>query len=520
MSETTSSSNKRIAKNTLFMYIRMIFVMAVSLFTSRIVLKSLGVVDYGIYGVVGGFVAMFSVFSNSMSAAIQRFITFELGKGNVERVKTIFSTSVTIQIIIAVSLMIAAEIIGYWFIHNKMVIPEERISAAIMVMHCSVITFGIGLISVPYNAEIIAHEKMSAFAYISIYEVLAKVLACTILYYIDADHLIVWAIMLAIIQLSVRYIYGRYCGRHFEECSYTPILDKKIFKEIFGFAGWSSFGLVALTCYTQGLDMVLNIFFGPVVNAARSIAVQVQSAVQSFSTNFQVAMNPQIIASYARNELERMHRLLFSGTRFCFFLLLFLSLPIFLETPYILSVWLGEYPEHTVGFIRLILLVITFDSSFGGPISTAQTATGKIKVYQIVVGGIMLTILPLSYLILKIWHTIPETVYIIYLCVVVVAHFARMIIIRPMIKLSLRRYFTEVIKPISRVTIAALPIPIVVYFFVNNNTFLSVLLVCVICMLSVAGSVYFLGLKNTEQLLLKDKIKVVISSVYGRTRKH
>ena len=514
--EEKESANKRIAKNTLFMYFRMIFVMVVALFTSRIVLKSLGVVDYGIYGVVGGLVGMFSIFSNSMSVAIQRFITFELGKGDLERVKKIFSTSVTIQIIIAVILMIAAESVGFWFIQNKMVIPTERIDAAIMVMHCSVITFGIGLISVPYNAEIIAHEKMSAFAYISIYEVLAKVLACYFLYCIDTDKLVLWAIMLAFIQFTVRVIYGCYCKAHFEECKYIPILDKTIFKDIFGFAGWSSFGLVALTCYTQGLDMVLNVFFGPVVNAARSIAYQVQTAVQSFSTNFQVAMNPQIIGSYARNELGRMHNLLFSGTRFCFFLLLLLSLPIFLETPYILSLWLGEYPDHTVNFIRLLLLLITFDSSFGGPISTAQTATGKIKIYQIVVGGIMLLILPLSYFILKIWHTIPETVYIVYLCVVFVAHIARMIIIRPMIQLSLRRYLEEVVIPILLVTIVSLPMPIIAYYLVDNNSAWSFILISLVSVVSVSASVYLVGLKKTERSLLKEKTALFCKKVYDR----
>lgn len=514
--EDKISANKRIAKNTLFMYFRMIFVMVASLFTSRIVLKSLGVVDYGVYGVVGGFVGMFSIFSNSMSVAIQRFITFELGKGNVERVKKIFSTSLTIQIIIAITLMIAAELVGFWFIHHKMVIPAERIDAAIKVMHCSVITFGVGLISVPYNAEIIAHEKMSAFAYISIYEVLAKVAACVILYYVDVEKLVVWAVMLAVIQLTVRVIYGRYCKLHFEECRYIPILDKTIFKEIFGFAGWSSFGLVALTCYTQGIDMLLNIFFGPVVNAARSIAVQVQSAVQSFSTNFQVAMNPQIITSYARNELDRMHSLVFSGTRFCFFLLLLLSLPIFLETPFIVSLWLGEYPDHTVNFIRLILLMITFDSSFGGPISTAQTATGKIKIYQIVVGGLMLMILPLSYIILKIWHTNPETVYIVYLFIVFVAHIARMIIIRPMIQLSLRKYFKEVVIPILLVTIVALPIPIIVYYLLDDNSARSFIIICSVSVASVIGSVYFVGLKNTERILVKEKIGLFLKSAHER----
>lgn len=484
--------------------------MVVSLFTSRINLQMLGVEDYGIYNVVGGFVAMFSVFSNALSAAIQRFITYELGKDTNSRINKVFSTSVTVMIAIALVLMLSADIVGVWFVNNKMVLPPERITAAVWVLHFSVITFGINLISVPYNAVIVAHERMSVFAYVSIYEVIAKLVVCYCLYISPIDKLVLWAIMLACVQMSIRLFYGSYCKRQFAECSYKPLFDKTLFNEMAKYAGWSTFGLVALTCYTQGINLVLNLFFGPVINAARGIAVQVQSAVQGFSTNFQIAMNPQIIKSYAQQDMDRLHSLLFAGTRFCYYVLLLLSLPIILQTPMILRLWLGEFPDHTVNFVRLILVIITFDSSFGGPISTAQTATGKIKVYQLVVGGIMLSILPVSYLILKVWHTCPETVYYVYLGAVLIAHIARMIIIRNMVNISLLKYLEVSVKPICLVTLLSLPLPLIANFYMPKDSLFSFLIVCTISVLCVASTVYFIGITPSERLLIKSKLESII----------
>ena len=510
LSNSQLSNNKRLAKNTLFMYFRMIFVMVISLFTSRINLQMLGVEDYGIYNVVGGFVAMFSVFSNALSAAIQRFITYELGKDTNSRINKVFSTSVTVMIAIALVLMLSADIVGVWFVNNKMVLPPERITAAVWVLHFSVITFCINLISVPYNAVIVAHERMSVFAYVSIYEVIAKLVVCYCLYISPIDKLVLWAIMIAVVQISIRIFYGSYCKRKFAECSYKPLFDKTLFNEIAKYAGWSTFGLVAYTCYTQGINMVLNLFFGPIINAARGIAVQVQSAVQGFSTNFQIAMNPQIIKSYAQQDMDRLHSLLFAGTRFCYYVLLLLSLPIILQTPMILRLWLGEFPDHTVNFVRLILVIITFDSSFGGPISTAQTATGKIKVYQLVVGGIMLSILPVSYLILKVWHTCPETVYYVYLGAVLIAHIARMIIIRNMVNISLLKYLEVSVKPICLVTLLSLPLPLIANFYMPKDSLFSFLIVCTISVLCVASTVYFIGITPSERLLIKSKLESII----------
>lgn len=330
MSTQTSDNNKRIAKNTMLLYFRMIFIMVISLFTSRINLQSLGVENFGIYNVVGGVVAMFSVFSGSLSVSISRFITYELGKGNQEKLKKVFSTAVSIQIFLAVCITILAEIIGIWFLNNKMNIPADRLNAANWVMHFSILAFAVNLISVPYNAAIIAHEKMGAFAYVSVFEVVAKLGITYYLFISPFDKLKTYAVLLFALSIALRLIYGVYCKRNFQECSYHFILDRDLIKQMTGFAGWSLFGLVAYSGYNYGLNILLNLFFGPVVNAARGIAFQVQNAVQGFSNNFQMALNPQIIKSYAQNDLKRMHQLILlvqsMHSFFCFSYLCLLSL--------------------------------------------------------------------------------------------------------------------------------------------------------------------------------------------------
>ena len=499
-----SENNKRIAKNTLLLYFRMIFIMVISLFTSRINLQSLGVENFGIYNVVGGVVAMFSVFSGSLSVSISRFITFELGKGNQERLNRVFSTAVSIQIFLAICIIFLAEFIGVWFLNNKMNIPIERLNAANWVMQFSILAFAVNLISVPYNAAIIAHEKMSAFAYVSVFEVVAKLGITYYLFISPFDKLKTYAVLLFLLSIVLRLIYGIYCKRNFRECSYRPILDRNLIAQMTGFAGWSLFGLVAYSGYNYGLNILLNLFFGPVVNAARGIAFQVQNAVQGFSNNFQIALNPQIIKSYAQNDLKRMHELIFASSKYSFILLLFMSLPIIIETPTILSVWLTEVPEHTVNFIRLILVLITFDS-LGGSISIAQQATGKIKTYQICVGGIMLMIVPVSYICLKL-GTSPESVYIVYFGACVLAHIVRMFIIRSMIKLSIRQYFKKVVIRLICVSSCSVILPLFIYYNLPN-TILSFFIVCFSCIVMVIVCVYMLGLEKEERKFVNDKVR-------------
>lgn len=406
-----SSNNKRIAKNTLLLYVRMLFMMAVSLFTSRITLAALGVTDYGIYNVVGGMVAMFSILSGSLSVTIGRFITVEVGKGDKERLKTIFSTSVSIQIFMALAICILAEIAGVWFLNNKMVIPPERLYAAHWVLQLSILTFLVNLISVPYNAVIIAHEKMSAFAYISILEVILKLVIVYLLYISPVDKLIVYAFLLALVAIIIRIVYGGYCKRHFEEARYRLCFDKKLLREMLGFIGWAFWGNGMVVLKDQGTNVLLNLFCGPAVNAARSVAMQVNTAVYSFVQNFMMAVNPQITKSYSAGNITDMHKLIVKSAKFGFFILLILIMPICANINYILGLWLVEVPEHTANFIVLVLLYSLLDC-YGHPLITGVLAEGDIKRYEIALTIIYFLNFVASYVFLKMGMQ-PEIVFVL-----------------------------------------------------------------------------------------------------------
>lgn len=312
-------NNKRIAKNTLLLYIRMLFIMVVSLYTSRIVLATLGISDYGIYNVVGGIVIMLSFLNGAMSSATQRYLTFELGKGNFSRFQSVFSTTIQIHVLLSLCIILLAETIGLWFLLNKMQIPVNRLTASIWVYQCSIITAVISIMSVPYNAAVIAHERMSAFAYISVLEVALKLIIVILLPMINCDRLITYSLLIMLVQLLIRLCYSIYCNRHIKEAKYKHRYERNLMKEIFSFAGWSFVGHFASVMHTQGVNVLLNMFFGPIVNAARGIAVQVQMAVFQFCGNFQTALNPQITKTYAQGDLESMNRLIYRSTRFSFF---------------------------------------------------------------------------------------------------------------------------------------------------------------------------------------------------------
>lgn len=315
-----SQNNKRIAKNTLLLYFRMLFMMVVSLYTSRVVLNALGVEDFGIYNVVGGVVAMFSMLSGSLSAAITRFITYELGTGNQENLKKIFSSAVTIQLWLAILIIFLAEAVGVWFLNVKMNIPEIRMTAANWVFQFSVLTFAVNLISVPYNASIIAHERMSAFAYISILEAIGKLAIAFLVVVSSIDRLVFYAILMCVVALIVRLAYGFYCKRHFDECTYHFIFDKDLLKRMFGFAGWNFIGAASSILRDQGGNIIINLFAGPTVNAARGIAFQVNNAIHGFVSNFMTALNPQITKSYASGNSDYMMILICQGARLSFYM--------------------------------------------------------------------------------------------------------------------------------------------------------------------------------------------------------
>lgn len=505
-------NNKRIAKNSSLLYFRMLCIMAVSLYTSRIVLDTLGIEDFGIYSVAGGVIAMFGFVNSSMASATQRYITFELGRNNNKRLAKVFSTSLSIHGLISLIVILLAETIGLWFLWNKMQIPAERLDAAFWVFQCSVMASVIMIMSVPYNAAIIAHEKMSVFAYISILEVILKLLIVYLLLCFEMDKLILYAVLMVCVQLLIRLCYGWYCSSHFEETRFYWVWDKILFKEMTGFAGWSLFGNLAAITFTQGLNILLNLFFGPAVNAARGISVQVQQAISQFSVNLQMAINPQITKSYANGDLLYMHGLIFRSAKFSYFLLLLLSLPILFETEMVLTFWLKNVPDYTVTFLR-IMLCITWVNAISNPLVIGASATGRIKIYQIVVGGILLLILPFSYLCLKLGFP-AYVVFVVHLCIEIVALMARLWMIRPMINLSFHKYCVEVFLCIFKVTIIAICIPLLFYCHMKPS-YLRFFMECLLCFFSVISAVYLVGLTNNEQKFIRSKIFLWIS----KTRK-
>lgn len=408
----TAANNKRIAKNTLLLYFRMLFMMAISLFTSRITLSTLGITDYGIYNVIGGMVSMFSILSGSLSFAISRYITMEVGKGNQEKLNHIFSTSMSIQVFMAVIIGIMGELAGLWFLNNKMVIPSDRLYAAQWVLHLSILTFVINLISIPYNALIIAHERMSAFAYVSILEVCLKLIIVYLLYISPIDKLIVYACLLACVAIIIRIVYVTYCKRHFtEEVHYKPYFDKKLLYDMSGFIGWAFLGNGVIVLKDQGTNILLNLFCGPTVNAARGLAMQVNSAIYNFVLNFMTAVNPQITKSYSIGNLSDMHKLIMRSAKFSFFILLILLMPVCANIDYILNLWLVEIPEHTANFIVLILLYSLIDC-FANPLITGVLAQGNIKPYEIALTIIYLINFISSYICLKMGMVV-ESVFVL-----------------------------------------------------------------------------------------------------------
>lgn len=498
----TSSANKRIAKNTLVLYVRMLFTMGISLFTSRVILQTLGVEDYGISSVVGGVISMFTFINAAMVSSTQRYLNFELVRGDANQLRSVFSTSLQIHALIALAIIVLSETVGLWFLNEKLVIPEARMTAAMWVYQCSILSCAVSIMSTPYNAVIVAHEKMSAFAYISILDVSLKLLVVYLLVVLPFDKLIILAILNLLVQLFIRYIYTIYCHRHFPESYFQFWFNKTLFKEMFGFAGWSFWGNLAAILYTQGLNMMLNIFFGPIVNAARGIAVQVQSAVQQFVGGFQTALNPQITKNYASNNLPQMHSLMFRSARFSFLLLFFLSLPVLMETNFILTLWLKTVPDDAVIFTQ-IMICISLIYTTANPCIIANQATGKVKIYQMVVGGILLLILPISYVVLKLGAP-AYSVFIVHFCIESLAQFSRMYMLRKLIHLPLWQYMKNIYIPIISTVVIAIILPLVVRMQVAEG-WLRFLAVGFTCVLSVGASSYFIGFTKQERVFFLDK---------------
>lgn len=505
---TQQENTKRIAKNTLMLYVRMLFGMLISLYTSRVVLQALGVEDYGIYNVVGGVVAMFSMVSSSLSSSVSRFLTFELGKGDMEGLKKVFSTSLSIQLVLSGIIIILAETIGLWFLNTHMTIPDNRLYAANWVFHASVLTFVINLLSVPFSASIVSHERMSAFAYIGILDIILRLLIVLFIAYsgLAFDRLIVYALLLVGVVCIMQAIYWRYCTRNFEECKLKLSFDVSYWKEMSSFAGWNFIGCTAGLLKDQGVNILLNMFIGPIINAARGIANTVNNVLVSFSNNFMTALNPQITKSYAAGDYDYMFSLVERGSRFSYYILLLFALPMLFEAEFVLTLWLKHYPEHTVNFVRLIMIVSMCDI-LSNTLINLQVSTGKIRNYQLAVGGMLLMNFPLSYICLKIGLQ-PESTMFVALVVAVACLFLRLLFLRKMVGLSMKRYLYKVCGNVLLVTFTAAIIPTLLYIQMPDSV-IRFILICILTTLCSSMAIYFIGCSSNERYFIKSRIALV-----------
>lgn len=501
-----TENTKRIAKNTLMLYVRMLFSMLVSLYTSRVVLNTLGVEDYGIYNVVGGFVAMFSLISNSLSASVSRFLTFELGRGDMERLKETFSTSLMIHLALAGIVFLLAESIGIWFLNTQMTIPEERLYAANWVFQASIISFMFGLCSVPYNASINSHERMTAFAYIGMLDVVLRLLIVLFIAYstFNFDRLIVYSLLLVTVSISLQCIYLWYCRKNFEECRFRLHFNKSYWKEMSTFAGWNFLGNGAYLFNTQGINILMNVFFGVSINAARGIANQVNGAIQGFVGNFTTAINPQIIKSYAAKDFEYLHTLICRGSKFSYFLMFFFAMPLILETRQVLSIWLGIVPSHAITFVRLSLLS-SLTTVISNALFIAQLATGNIKRYQIIVTLWGVWVFPLSYMFFKIGYP-PEAAYVVYFIIYFTLIFIRLYLVKDLIQMPWQKYFKEVLIRMFAVSICSCIMPCIIFFNMQMS-FIRLFIVCVISAISSTTFMFLIGLESNERIFILKKLQ-------------
>lgn len=503
------NNNKAIAKNTLFLYFRMMFTMIISLYTSRVILQILGVEDYGIYQAVGGIVGFLSFINGALSNGSSRFLTFELGKRDMRKLQRTFSTTLIIHIILAVIIITIAELVGIWFIENKMNIPLDRINAAIYTFHLSIITAFFTLTQVPYNASIIAHERMSIYAYVSIIEVILKLLIVYLLTISNnIDKLKLYASLLLIIQIGLILFYRYYCTKNFQETKFKLQFDKNIFKEIAGFSGWSLIANAFIALNNQGILLLLNIFFNPTVVAARAISIQVNMAANQFVNNFRTAVNPQIVKKYAANDLEGSKQLLLSSTKYSYYMMLILSLPICLSANHILNIWLNEVPEYTTIFLQLIIiqsLFQVFDTSF----YTALYAKGRLRENALISPTLGFLSFPIIYILFKLGYSPVALSWANLITYAVIG-----IIVKPLLIIKIVNYswkdIWNVFNPCLRVTLFSIPIPLILYYKIDNmaiSTWAKFSLIAIPSIISVAITTWKIGIEKDIRYKIKMFIK-------------
>lgn len=500
-----SESNRRILKNTLALYFRQLITMAVSLFTSRVILQTLGVTDYGINNVVGGVVSMLSFLTGSLSNTTQRFLNVELGKNNPLELKKIFSNSLSLHVIFILVVVVLAETVGLWFVKNRLVIPPERVNAAFWVYQFSVIMFSESVFFAPFEGAIKAHERFSFYAKMSIYDVTAKLAVVYLLFVLPFDKLISYSLLALCVKIIGRIIVYIYCRKYFEECRINFSWAKDRVQRLIGYNIYKMLDSVSNIMRSQGLNVVLNLYYGPVLNAAQGIAHTVFSALSSFSNNAMAATAPQIVKSYAKEDYKRLWNLIINATRLYFYLMLTLTLPFILEIDAALYIWLGKYPEYAAIFTRLFL----FDALlkvFVSPMMDANAAVGKLRANTINLVVCRLCILVFA-VIIGMNNVSPVYIYVTYLVFQVISIIAYMIVtLKMQLGFSLRKYFTDVMVPILKTSLILVPIPVIVHYFFSKST-LSSFLIGFFTLLWSITVIFFVGLRKNEKQMIVNKLR-------------
>ena len=448
-------NNKRIAKNTIFLYFRLAIVMIVNLYATRVVLDVLGVSDYGVYNVVCGFVAMFSFLNTSMANGVQRFYNFELGKGGKCTITRVYNTALIIQILLAIIILVLTETIGLWYLNTKMVISPDRIDAANWIFQFSVISLVFVIIQIPYSAAILAYEKMNYYAIVSVVDALMKLAIVFVLPYLKGDSLIIYGFLIMLISIFNFFLYWIYCRKNFRYLLFEKIFDKELFKSMMNFSGWNLFGSFAYILKGQGVNVLINVFFGTVVNAANGIATQVSSAIQTFSTNLVVAFKPQLTQSYAAGDHNRTEQLMLSMSKISFALMALIAIPIITEIDFILHIWLkSDIPQHTSTFTILTIISIMV-GILNAPVTQVIHATGKMKKYQIATSVVICSILPISWVFLKLGYG-ATSVFIITILIMAINQIVCLWVLHSTFRFNVQRYIRDVLLPCLTITIIPL----------------------------------------------------------------
>lgn len=504
-----SDQNKRIAKNSIFLSIRMVIVLGINLYTTRAVLNMLGVVDYGIYNVVCGFVSMFTFLNMSMSNGIQRFYNYELGKNGEEGANRVYITSLYIQLALAIVIILLTETFGLWYLYNKMVLPETRLLAASWVYQFSILSFVFIIFQSPYMAAVMAHERMDFFAFVSVIDAILKLGVVILTPLFLSDRLVVYGLLWMFVSVAVFFIYLLYCKKCFPEIKFRKEFQRSQFKSMLSFSGWNIFGAFSGVMKDQGISLIMNAFYGPIVNAANAVAIQVNAGLQSFVQNITVPVRPQVIQSYAQGNIERSMNLTFSISKLSCCFLYLVALPVFAETDYILSFWLGNnIPEHTNIFIKVVILT-SFITNLNAAVSGVVHASGKMMLYQIAGGLAGLSTVPIAYIVLQLGGG-PASALIVVLVLTAIAQLNALLILKTIVCYSMRNYFVKVICPFLIVVITTAFIPYVISCFMQTG-FLRLIVVSVISAVVVSLSIYFIGLDSSERAIVNQMLSKIKS---------